>query len=207
METYKPQPLEERKSQNLNFWDFTKEKLFWVALPFVTAGAAFLFGKVTKYKVWPLDGSPDIVSSLYAKGTKLLTQKHNIKGGEEVEKWINDGAWAGGIIEQFGGSNKGTWRKNYFNLVKGAEVAIPFSAYFLWNKEEGNRLDLEDAGNRLKKLQILKPSDAELAQHNEAMRRELAFVAQAENAPMSTIEKSGVEYQGRVSESQQQKAL
>jgi hypothetical protein len=199
VETYKTQPIKERKSQKLNFWDFTKEKLFWVALPFMTAGGAMLIGKLTKFKIWPLDGSPDLLSTIYAKGTKFFAEKHGLKGGKEVEDWLKKGAFAGDIIEEFGGESKEKMRKYYFNMVKGAEVATPFSAYFLWHKKEGNRLDLEQAGDALKTMQTLKFTDAELAERNEAMRRELEFANTPGNPP-AIIDKAGLEYHGRVTE-------
>ncbi len=209
METYKPQPLEERKSQKLTFWDFSSDKLFWGVLPLATSGAAMLLGKITKFKIWPLDGSPDILTTLYAYGTKFFTKgalKEEVS--ESTAKWVKDGMWVGELIDKFGGvkEKRDLLRKYYFNFVKGAEVATPFSAYFLWHKKEGNRLDLEDAGNRLKKLQTLKPSDTELAEQNEAMRRELDFAARMENIPPAIIDKSGAEHHGTLAERQKELA-
>lgn len=206
METYKPQPLEERKSQKLTFWDFTKERLLWVVLPLVTGGAAMLFGKVTKFKIFPLDGSPDLVSTLWAQGVKFFT-KNNVKEGEEIVKWIKDGGWVGEAINNFGAKEKqALLRKYYFNFIKGAEVATPFSAYFLWHKKEGNRLDLQDAGDHLKHLQTLKPTDEELAMQNEVMRREIQFAAGQGTIPPSVIDNVSAEHQGKLAGAPKERA-
>mgnify|MGYP000423258920 CR=1 FL=1 len=139
---------------------------------------------------------------------KAFAKKENIKEVQEAGEWINKGALVGDLIDEFSGSKDTAdrLRKYYFNFLKGAEVATPFSVYFLWHKKEGNRLDLEEAGNKLKHLQTLKPTDAELATHNEAMRRQLEFAAaHSSDVPAATIDKTGAEYHGKLETQQKQR--
>lgn len=199
MDSYKPQPLEERKSQNLNFWDYAKDRLFWAALPLATGGAAVAFGRVTENKVWPLNGSPDLLTTLHAKIAEKLGRN------AEFTKWVKEGAWMGDAINTLGGPDKEVYRKDYFNFTKGAEVALPFSAYFLWHKKEENRLDLQDASSRLKGVAYVKPSDAELREQNDVMRKEIAFAARG-NTPKPVVDAASVSHQGRVAEQQRQRS-
>lgn len=195
MEELKPQPQEDRKSQNLHFGDYAKERLVWAALPLATGAAAVAFGRVTKNTVWPLNGSPDLITSLHALASKKFLGEQN----KDITQWIKDGAYAGDLINALGGAKKDEWRKDFFNFSKGAEVAVPFSAYHLWHKKEENRLDLQDAAVKLKALDDLKPSDADLRQQNEVMRKEIAFAAR-QGGPTAAVDAESLRHEGRVAE-------
>ncbi len=177
------QPFEQRKSQNLHFSDYAKGPLFWASLPLIGGLATLLGGYVSKKyfnnKIWPLDGSPTIVQTLWEKGfshvsTKAIGQKLEIG---EVER-------LGFITSWLPEEKRLNVTHHIWNFAKGVELAVIPTAYHFWRRAEKQRLDLKPAHDRLKKLDFINPNDAELREDNASLKRQLdAARSQASPSP------------------------
>lgn len=171
VESYKSQPIEERPSQKVGWGDYMKEVAIGL-IPFVTAGAAIAFGKLTKQKIFPLDGSPDLLT----KGWMMLTNK-TLRNTQAIDRDIQQTEWVWWLTAgQRTPEDKLLVSKHWFNGVKGFEFgAIPV-LFHLWGKKEKQRLDLTSTYESLKDINTLKPSDADLAAENASLKQQLEFV-------------------------------
>ncbi len=199
VESFQTESFEERKSQNLGFGDFVKGRLLWVSLPFTLGGAALLVGRLTKHRMFPLDGTPMITTKIYdtlvKKGFgKLTGEKLEIN---EVDRLSFITRWFADPKDQVQAA-KHTW-----NFLKGFEVGAIPAIYMLWRNKEEKKLDLVPAYDRLKKLNELKPSDEELAAENASLKQQLAFV-QSREAPSTeaspVLHLADASHEGRVAD-------
>lgn len=168
VDSYKGQPLEERTSQKLGWSGYMKE-LAYGLIPFGSAAAAIAFGKLTKQKIMPLDGSPDIFTK-----AQLFATKKTFKGAKIDWDKMDLVPWLTVLYRN--PEDKLRVTHNFWNGIKGFEFgAIPL-AFHIWHRQEKQRLDLTSTYDSLKKLESLKPSDDELAAENASLKQQLEFV-------------------------------
>ncbi|MFN7402076.1 MAG: hypothetical protein ACK5ZH_02640 [Alphaproteobacteria bacterium] len=188
VDIYQPEPFEQRKSQNLSFWDYAKQSLFWGALPILSGLATFTVGRLGKNKIYLLDGSPTIIYSAYEK-LFLKTAKHTTGMKIEIEEVQRLHPF--NLI--FSSETRLARTKDTWNFLKGFEIGtIPF-IYHLWRNKEQERLDIVPVAERLKHLQPVKPSDEELRTENESLRLELAATA-----PQARISAKEMQHDGKM---------
>ena len=198
VETYQSHTrFEDRKSQHLGFGDYLKEAA-WNYLPTITSFGALAIGMVTKHKYFPLDGSP----SLFQHGADVRTNK-GFKKALGTEITIDEVQRLWFFTKWFSPENQVNAAKNFWNFMKGAEVALPFVAYHHWRKGEKKRLDLTDTYESLTQLNDLKPTDAELAAENASLKQQLAFV-EAPHGPKPQLHASTAEHAGTLQHAPQQ---
>jgi len=188
VDIYQPEPFEQRKSQNLSFWDYAKQSLFWGVLPILSGLATFALGRIGKYKIFPLDGSPIITISLYEK---LFTKSTQYLTGIKSEIGEIERLHPYNLI--FSDEKRLQGTRDTWNFLKGLEIGTIPVIYHLWRNKEQERLDIVPVAERLKHLQPVKPSDEELRTENESLRLELAATA-----PQARISAKDMQHDGKM---------
>lgn len=181
------QSFEKRKSQNLTFWDYAKDKMLWQYLPIAAGLLGLGIGRLRKGEgVFPIDGTPMITvklqEKLFSKGVKHATGKE----AETVKEWFEP------YTRFFHGNDKEKrerLEKDAWNVLKGLEFSSIPLIYHVWRSKESKKLDLEEASNRLQVISDIKPTDDELRTENASLKQQLEFVErQSGNSPTKHIE-------------------
>lgn len=191
------QAFEKRKSQNLTFWDYAKDKMLWQYLPIAAAAIGFTIGRMRGGKgIKPLDGSPMITYQLQEKllqkgSSKILNEEVEL----EEEKLI-------AITRFFRGENKTNRLRlehDLWNIFKGVEFSSIPLIYHVWRNKEAKKLDLEEASNRLQVLSDIKPTDDELRTENASLKQQLDFV-QRQSGEEPTKQVDSMSHSGKIQE-------
>ena len=165
-------PFEERKSQNLNAVDFIKH-IAWGLLPFAGLVAGVVIGKATKNQVMPFNGTPSLISQLAVLGARVGSKR--VSGVEAPKlKAIDYMPYARPFSDTAAGQEEVA--KTMLNGLKGLEFGAIPSTYFFWRKREAARVDLVDNYadmENLKKLEGLKPTNAELSLEKRSLEQQL----------------------------------
>lgn len=172
----KTKPIEERKSQKVGFSDYAKEQLFWGLFPFIAGAGGYLLGKA---RIFPLDGSPMILSKL---SLKLFSMPLGAAEKKQAVEELNELKFYLGHLPD---AQRKELAKDIWNFLKTFEVAAVPSLYFLWKKKEGQNIGMRDVAQELLQVDAYKPSDAELAEENASLRQQLAFVRQEARTAVS----------------------
>ncbi len=185
VETYKSTPLADRPSQKLGWGDYLKEVAIGL-IPLGTAAGAIAFGKFTKQKFFPLNGSMDLLTSTYAK---LIEKTTKATHGKALK--IDQVHWTP-FLSAFGRTKEEKLRisQHYFNGFKGFEFGAVITLFHHWRKSEKKRLDLTSTYESLKPINDLKPSDDELRTENASLKQQLAYVRTHPTSQISTAQKA-----------------
>lgn len=205
-------PFQERKSQNLTFWDFAKDKLFWQYLPLIAPIIGFAIGRIpradpTKSGIFPFNGSlpiiPHIYEKLFIKGAEKLANIRIGPGAERLEEYTR-------LIHGDNATKRLRLEHDFWNVVKAFEVTSIPLIYHHWRNKESRKLDLEDACARLEKISYIKPNNEELRADNASLAAQLAFVeGQQKASPVLPLKQpADIAYDGKLrGEIVQEKAL
>lgn len=197
------QSFEQRKSQNLTFWDYAKSKMLWQYLPIMAGLIGFGVGRLRKGEgVFPIDGSPMIVvqlkEKLFSKGYSKVTGKE----AEKIKEWFEPYTR---FIHGDDHLKRERLEKDAWNVLKGLEFSSVPLLYHLWRSKEAKKLDLEEASNRLQVISDIKPSDDELRLENTSLKQQLDFVErQTGNAPTKQIDSAS--HAGKMQDAPEQAA-
>lgn len=191
-------PLEKRKSQNLNFWDFAKDKLFWQYLPLIAPAIGFGIGRLRGRKgIFPLDGSPSILYKLQeATIFKVFGKNEELK--KEPLRLYTEFFYPGD--DELATAKRLALQKDLWNIIKTLEITSIPLAFHLWRNKQSKKLDLEDACGRLEKISYVKPTSDELRAENASLAQQLAFVEGTEKGTPEkpTQQTANMNYDGKL---------
>lgn len=203
-ETNEQVPFEQRKSQNLHFADYAKSTLFWVALPVLGGIATFAGGRISRNhfnnKIWPLDGSPTLLNHLYEKAFSHVSHKAT---GEKIV--LGEVERMGGLMNFLPEGKRLNATRDFWNFMKGTELAVIPTAFHFWRQKERVGLDLKPTHDRLKALSAEVPTDADIAADNALMKKQLEMLDAKTNAhtdqPSLRLAAGSAEHEGMVGDS------
>lgn len=227
VEKFTATPFDPKHDERLSVAAYAKE-IAWEHSGALIAVAAVAFGRLTNYKVFPLDGSASIITRFYEKlyGIKALNlTKLDVKNfnkaafGARIEG-VSPTTLIGEVLETGTHAQQQAIRHPWLsslplandlnNFLKAAEVGAVFYLYRKWAHKEQKRFDLVEGYDKLSKLPHLKPTDDELREENSALKAQLEFMdkptthaALAAMPPYSKVSGSELEHAGTISEAHQ----
>lgn len=199
VDSYKSEPLEKRPSQNLGWGSYMKEVAIGL-LPLATAAGAIAFGRLTKQRIGPLNGSPDI----FTKGYEAVFKKglHSSTGQKLVIDDLDRLPWLTALVE--GKEAKLALTHDFWNGVKGLEVGTLPLFYRFWRHEEKKRIDLTSTYESLKSINSLKPTDDELRAENASLKQQLEYVR---SGPATRIHADSAAKHGKIADATPEREL
>jgi hypothetical protein len=182
----------EQRDSRLSFKAFFKDQLMWGLMPLAAGAIALTIGKLTNYKIWPLDGSPSLGQHLWEMLLKGSSKKVT---GREMKITEADRT---GIYTQFlAPEYRENAPKNFWNFWKATEIGVVALVFHVWQRGEKKRFDLTDNVDSMHIAQMSKLSPLELEQANAALhKQQLFFSEHAKPAP--TINTASTQHDGVV---------